>query len=161
MEKLTDLTLGITVKRCSECEEKIRQGKVFVVTSGCYSDYHISRIFATREAAELFCAVTKWDDDPNIEEWDLEDTVETVIETVHKAIYFNAGSKADRVVYWEMKYGIRPYELDIQSERTEGPWHVRGVSGYIPVNETITDDEKAHKIIFDHLAKWKAEQAGL
>lgn len=33
--------------------------------------------------------------------------------------------------------------------------------GNIPVSKTITDDEKAKKIIFDHLAKWKAEQLGL
>lgn len=136
-------------------------GKVFVVTAGCYSDYHISRIFDTREAAELYCAVTKWDDDPEIEEWDLDDTVETDIEVVYKAIFFNAGEKGGRVTHWEMKYGIRPYELDIQSERTEGIWHVRGISGYIPVNETILDGDKAKKIIYDHLAKWKAEQAGL
>jgi len=29
--------------------------KVYVITSGCYSDYHIVRIFSTKELADQFC----------------------------------------------------------------------------------------------------------
>ena len=31
--------------------------KVYIVTEGEYSDYHIVGVFATREAAEKYCAV--------------------------------------------------------------------------------------------------------
>ena len=48
-------------------------GKVFVVTSGTYSDYSIDSIFTNRELAQSFIDVFK--DDWNtmeIEEWDLD-----------------------------------------------------------------------------------------
>jgi hypothetical protein len=46
--------------------------KVFVVTSGCYSEYGIDGIFSTKENAEDY-AQTLFADDINIEEWDLDE----------------------------------------------------------------------------------------
>ena len=49
--------------------------KVYVVTSGSYSDYHIEAVFSTEELAEKYIHATKsgnrWDD-ASIEEWDLD-----------------------------------------------------------------------------------------
>lgn len=45
--------------------------KVYVVTSGEYSDYAIQRVFSTRELAEEFC--DRFDDDTRIEEYVLDD----------------------------------------------------------------------------------------
>lgn len=49
--------------------------KVFVVTSGQYSDYGVDAIFTTKELAENFINAFKSDssyDEKNIEEWDLD-----------------------------------------------------------------------------------------
>ena len=43
--------------------------KVYVVTSGCYSDYRIERVFSTRELAEEFC---DRDYDCGVEEYELD-----------------------------------------------------------------------------------------
>jgi len=48
--------------------------KVYVVTAGCYSDYHIERIFTDKDKAEEYC---KWCYDSNdIEEYDIDDNIE-------------------------------------------------------------------------------------
>lgn len=46
--------------------------KVYIVTSGRYSDYHIDAVFLSREKAMLYCVVNH---DPalNIEEYDTDD----------------------------------------------------------------------------------------
>lgn len=48
--------------------------KVFVVTSGSYSDYGIDAIFTTRELAQSFIDAFKTDkwNEMDIEEWDLD-----------------------------------------------------------------------------------------
>lgn len=43
---------------------------VYVVTDGCYSDYHIEQVFKSREKAELYCECHEGCD---IEEWDFND----------------------------------------------------------------------------------------
>lgn len=34
----------------------MNEKKVFIVTAGCYSDYHIEAVFSTRRDAEIFIA---------------------------------------------------------------------------------------------------------
>lgn len=51
--------------------------KVFIVTSGEYSDYHIEAVFSTREQAERWCDLFTSSkgyaaDQPGVEEWDLD-----------------------------------------------------------------------------------------
>ena len=48
--------------------------KVFVLTSGSYSDYSIEAIFSSKENAEAYCGLPRhahWDE-PEIEEWDID-----------------------------------------------------------------------------------------
>lgn len=48
--------------------------KVYIVTSGIYSDYHICAVFDNKESAELYCAVHERDlDEPSVEEYDTEE----------------------------------------------------------------------------------------
>lgn len=58
--------------------------KVYVVTSGCYSDYAIDRIFSTKDAANLFIALhedDEWTDYNEVEEWEVDsDTFDGSIE---------------------------------------------------------------------------------
>ena len=51
--------------------------KVYIVTSGIYSDYRIEAVFSTREAAELFIATNNTIDYPYdyIEEYEMDDNV--------------------------------------------------------------------------------------
>lgn len=44
---------------------------IYVVTSGCYSDYEINAVFKSREKAELYC---ECHEECDIEEWDFNDS---------------------------------------------------------------------------------------
>lgn len=136
--------------------------KVYVVTRGKYSDYGIESIFTNREAAEKFCAVHPniHGDEPMIEEWDISDGTEIECEKVYRAIFFSLYYD-DRISYIDMKYSTKPFTLDICKDRSTDWYIMQGISGYIPVNKRIEDTEVVKKIIYDNVAKWKAEQAGL
>lgn len=136
--------------------------KVYVVTRGDYSAYGIEAIFTNREAAEKYCAVhtNTYEDGPMIEEWGISDGSEIKCKKVYRAIFFSMDYSC-RLCNIVMKYSTKPFTLDICEDRHEDDWTIRGISGYIPVNKTFDDTKAAEKIIFDHLAKWKAEQAGL
>lgn len=143
--------------------------KVYVVTSGVYSDYRINCVFATREAAEKYCATWEYKyDEPRIEEYELEDGSNIEVEHVYKALKFDMrhAYRDDKVYIADigMKYGVNPFEE--KTRRKEKMTMRNGEKielycGVIPVNNTITSEEEAEKIIFDHLAKRKAEQMGL
>jgi len=57
--------------------------KVFIVTSGCYSDYQIEAIFSTREKADAYINAKGTDDDWEVNEWD----VDAESTECHDAIY--------------------------------------------------------------------------
>lgn len=136
--------------------------KVYVVTRGEYSNYGIETICTNREAAEKYCAIHPdlYGDEPMIEEWYISDGSEIECEKVYRAIFFSMNEN-ELLLYFDMKYSIKPFVLDICKNRHEANWTIHGISGYIPVNKNIEDRKAAEKIIFDHVAKWKSEQAGL
>ena len=141
--------------------------KVYVVTSGEYSDYGIDSIFSSIEAAEKRCATWDGCDDPNIEEYELEDGTNILIDQVYRGLNFGMDyiSYNDSIsVYWDMKYGTKPFHVQIRLSEKLTSINNKKIElyhGTIPVNKTITDDNEAEKIIYDRIAKWKAERIGL
>lgn len=49
--------------------------KVFIVTSGCYSDYQIEAVFSTEEKAEEYIDSQKYPDDFQLEEYGIDDEI--------------------------------------------------------------------------------------
>ncbi len=68
--------------------------KVFIVTSGCYSDYGIDKVFLDEPAAQKYCDVHnegrgKYHDDYEIEEWPLDDwDTEEIMRTYYTCYLF-------------------------------------------------------------------------
>ena len=56
--------------------------KIYVVTSGEYSDYSIQRVYSTKQMAEEFC--DRYDDDFRIEEYNLDEDLPPREEIVFK-----------------------------------------------------------------------------
>lgn len=56
--------------------------KIYIVTDGCYSDYHIEACFSTKEKAKEYIKNTKiaekTRDTFNIEEWIIDDSIDIV-----------------------------------------------------------------------------------
>ena len=133
--------------------------KVYVVTIGDYSYYCIDSIFSNREAAEKRCATWNGYDNPNIEEYELEDGMNIVIDQVYRWLDFSISYRSydDNIsVYWEMKYGTKPFDEKIRLIEKLTSINNKKIElyhGTIPVNKTITDDKEAEKIIYDRIAK--------
>lgn len=65
---------------------------VYIVTNGCYSDYHIVGVFATEELAkECATATTTKYDDSEIEEWELNTAAQKL--DLYMVVMVNASGK--------------------------------------------------------------------
>ena len=144
--------------------------KVYIVTSGDYSYYRIDSVFSSREAAEKRCAVWRQEElwgDPRIEEYELEDGSNIEVEHLYKAMVFDQYYVfyQDKIsVNFRMMYDIKPFKEEIN--RKEKAYSKNGKTmelyyGTLPVNKTVEKQPAAEKIIYDRIAKWKAEQMGL
>ena len=126
---------------------------VYVVTSGIYSDYHIDAIFTDKVKAELYCAVHENSlDQPEIEEWDTDGVeIATDKPVKHRWIAFIGEDGA--VIRLSSSLTIRDINVIEYKQRL--------YCGQYIVQATLDRDvpeEKATKIIFDRLAKWKYER---
>ena len=67
--------------------------KIFAVSSGVYSDYHINAVFSTRELAQAYIAKRGdglWD--PNIEEWKVDEEADFIARPLYwAAVYLKTG----------------------------------------------------------------------
>lgn len=136
--------------------------KVYIVTEGEYSDYHIEAVFSTRENAEKFIAARDtayYLGDYEIEELDLD---ETQVETEDKIVYvyavFHYGRHNNICVenrFWIFKSKLGEFKRKWEKDKT---WH-GGWEQIVVLDEP--NEEKARKIYADRIAKKKAEEGGL
>lgn len=135
--------------------------KVYVITSGEYSEYSIRAVALSREKAELICAMLNSEkryycDVATIEEYDTDEIQCDVNEDV--GLCYDAGFnyKTLKNIYWgEPFYSFARNEIKRE---------ISGNGYEILIVATFPKDmpqEKARKIMKDRVAKWKAEQVGL
>lgn len=135
--------------------------KVYVITSGEYSDYYINAVALTRENAEQICAMLNspkrhYSDVATIEEYDTDEIQCGVNEDVGLCYEAKFNYKTLENIYWgEPFYSFARNEIK------------RGLLDHryeILIAATFPKDmpqEKARKIMKDRVAKWKAEREGL
>lgn len=134
--------------------------KVYIVTSGAYSDYAIEKVFDNREDAEKYICLYNNDGYWNmrIEEYDICKNAELKNVKVHYGISFIM--RGNRINSFCIVYENKPIETNIN-----GSEHTRSKSYYgtLPLsNKNIFKDKDAvKKIIYDAVAKFKAEEAGI
>lgn len=69
--------------------------KVYIVTRGSYSDYHICRIFLDKEKAQMYA---DWLDESNdVEEWETSDDQVLINENLKNMVMLEAN------IYWSLK----------------------------------------------------------
>jgi hypothetical protein len=122
--------------------------KVYILTTGSYSDYHIVATFSTRELAEeakKFCG----DDCAEIEEYELDSLQIPVHPPGQTAWAVNIDTKGARP----------PWICQVNNlERTFTPSsEFRPRSGYYVVGCWARDEEHAKKIALDKYYQWKYE----
>lgn len=129
--------------------------RVYIITSGEYSDYEIEHVTLDKEKAERYCAVLNGKsryEDYRVEEYKLDD--------------FEVSENLE--IKWRVNVRIyNPYGLNAKAEirdifkvsaDAKDDIVVRADYAYVPVLMKKLDEDKACKIALDRLAKWKAEQ---
>jgi len=138
--------------------------KVYVITQGSYSDYHIVGVKLTREEAERVVALANDEDCydyAEIEEYDTDDIKIDTSETI-KDKYWN---EYDYKTLEETQ--MQHARTALKSENKVTFYNLLTnniVHGKIRIIATFphgTPREKAHKIMRDRAAKFKAEREGL
>lgn len=119
--------------------------KVYIVTDGDYSDYHIEAVFTDEEKAKIYAALHCYD---NVEEYDA-DTIEIDGEfepwIVHYCCYTNGFWHCEDTCY-SKKHDNRVWKSAYN-----------GVQAFIYLKER--DTTKALKIAQDLYAEWLYEEA--
>lgn len=127
--------------------------KVYIVTSGEYSDYGIDAVFLDKKEAELYIAthqkmdgyVWSWEEYNDILEFDTEDGK------------INAGDNRVGHFYWHDGYSIRhAVVFEVDAPRKAAKLKEK-VSIWLPEE----NEAKAEKILHDRIAEMKAREAGI
>ena len=139
--------------------------KVYIVTSGEYSDYHIDAVFTTREKAEQFCAVhntcERYSNFYNIEEYDVDESDCTKAEVVY-AFHVDPSLKPSvEEVYVIDARNIEKFEEKVKIWQRSGDLlqDYYALGRYVFLKEH--NPEKAIRIVLDRIAKAKAEKEGI
>lgn len=124
--------------------------KVYVITSGCYSDYHICAVTLDPERAKnLRRLFDNWSG-ANIEEYPLDEKVETRIYgvTLQRETGKHIKTKLDDYDNYHDGYVEEDYDLEADEQ-------------HLTFWCTAKDEEHALKIARDRLAQYKAEREGI
>ena len=134
--------------------------KVFIVTQGCYSDYHICGVFLTRYEAEIYCAAMH-DAEEDYEDFyiDERDTDAHRIEVAPDVeVHYEAIIRKGFTDEWDsvrVSRTLKPLESFKFEKRTQY------TNARYRAVLNIGDKDKVLKIFRDWLAQKKAEEAGL
>ena len=117
--------------------------KVYIVTSGCYSDYHIEAVFLSHKKAMLYCAVHHAPH-IDIEEYDTDDE------------NIESNEKCGYVYHWVQttyRWGTTSgyYRIDIMTKSQYDKLSDKDKSVWLD----SPDEEKAEKILHDCVAQAK------
>lgn len=139
-------------KQCEQIhvwDMRVDEMKYYVITVGCYSDYHICAVTLDANKAEklrrFFCDGY---DTADIEEFE-ED--ETVVPELRRVYHFTVSQRG------EVYDGPEQWTCDVEYRNVFG-WR-RDNEFYAAV--VADDEEKAKKIVLDERAKQLAERFGL
>lgn len=134
--------------------------KVYVVTAGVYSDYGIDEVFDNREDAEKYICLHNNDDYWNmrIEEYDIYKNAELKNVKVYYGVSFIM--RGNGINSFDIVYDSKPIETNINGSKHN---YSKSYYGTLPLsNRNIFEDEDiVKKIVYDAVAKFKAEEAGI
>lgn len=136
--------------------------KVYVVTAGTYSDYHIERVFIDKGMALAYIEAQK-DNDMCIETYDANEEKHNSLTGYTVACIdgkFYTHKHTGDFYYYDSRYTeARPHRHSFEWTRELMP---KGKKIPLYVTDVVSEnEEKALKIAQDRWAKFKAEKAGI
>lgn len=134
--------------------------KVYIVTSGTYSDYAIEEVFDNREDAERYICLHDNDSylDMSVEEYDIYKNEELKNVKVHYGIYFIM--RENGINFFDIVYDNKPIETNINRSKHN---YLKSYDGTLPLSNRniFKDKDVVKKIVYDAVAKFEAEEAGI
>lgn len=142
--------------------------KVYVVTGGEYSDYHIAAVFIDKEEAEKQCAVLNsyyfrefddfWNLSYKIQEYDTDENQVEITHEIKRVFYMSVNVKNDTIKMFKGGHLVSKdiNKIDVHKCRLAGMDDTIDMIATLP--KDITTD-RARKIMLDRIAKFKAERA--
>ena len=134
--------------------------KVYIVTSGVYSDYAIDEVFDNREDAEKYICLHNNDGYWNmrIEEYDIYKNAELKNVKVHYGISFIM--RGNEINSFYIIYDNKSIETNINESKHN---YTKSYYGTLPLSNRniFKDKDVVKKIVYDAVAKFKAEEAGI
>ena len=135
--------------------------KIYVVTSGCYSDFHIDAMFSTREKAQKYIDAAKfddWDEINGITEYDIDSASTEPPKSMIVSGYFEE-DELDVINFDDGKE--EPWSFSM--EMVDGVAFDVTFTGNIAVRPGETAEqfhERAEKVVTDKYFEWKASLHG-
>lgn len=135
--------------------------KVYIVTQGEYSDYHIVTVFMDRHDAEVFCAMHNRG---KYVDWDSYEILEQEVGKVEyepdRKIGYGFTMTAHGKLYLSYNFMPKVGKGNVVPNVVKVEKEIFG-SYYYDVGVMATSREQAEKIAYDLIAKYKAEKEEL
>ena len=132
--------------------------KVYVVTAGEYSDYHIETVCINREDAERYVCLHQGADleEMRIEEYPICNGKELTHVKINRGVSFCMRYSIG-ITSHEIIYGSRPVRTNVKSYNNFNEEIYHGTVS-LPDRFSIDNREAIKKLIYDAVAKFKAEE---
>ncbi|RGF28227.1 hypothetical protein DW106_08280 [Ruminococcus sp. AM09-18-1] len=132
--------------------------KVYVVTAGEYSDYHIETICINREDAERYVCLHQGADleEMRIEEYSICNGKELAHVKINRGVRFSMRDSIG-ITSREIVYSSRPVRTNVKSYSNFDEKIYHGTVS-LPDRFSIDNHEAIKKLIYDAVAKFKAEE---
>ena len=130
--------------------------KVYVVTAGTYSDYHIEAVFEDKSLAEAHAAQLEGYDSGRVEDY----TVTT--EQPRKVMVYAAASKdGEDLTFWSFdKWDYELYEVGLGGRKKVSIQQVKAPAGYF-IRGWSLDHKAVRKAVADRRAEYLAKLEGV
>lgn len=135
---------------------------VYVVTSGCYSDYSVDAIFSTRAKAQAFVKRFPDSDCNGISEWRLDMDIKVGLHMHYVLMLFDGTVESVRRDDSPGRYTIKESGTPTIWKRSTAPaYKGKGIQDALNMAVFATDEKHAIKIVNEHrttmiaTGKWK------
>lgn len=135
--------------------------KVYLITSREYSDYRVDAVTLDEKEAERICGMlnkNRYYDTCNIEEYDTEEVKVDSAEELLERFLMKVGYKTGELYHYDSHVTVLGENNKITVEHDYYPENIITITATFPKGTT---DDKAKKIMFDRIAKFKAERANI
>lgn len=135
--------------------------KVYLITSGTYSDYQVEAVSLDEKEAERICGMlnkNRYCDTCDIETYDTDEVKVDSNEEILDRFWMQVGYKTGKMYCYDSPVTVLGENNEIKVDCGYPHESRINITATLPKGTT---EDKAKKIMFDRIAKFKAERVGI